>query len=165
LRCTYHVVARSELCLLHKPHQINIPSRSRFSNGLLLAILPNGKHVPATSPTQSNDQRLRSTGLPGRRAEVLRDPGSWQAPCTCLAWADSSAELGLSRGEAAKTEDDSLRVPAPASRAISSSAHRSPLQDSPETGRAWTTTASRGRQTPKSYFGHNSSLFNTKAHR
>ena len=92
VRCTYHV-ARSELCLLHKPHQINIPSRPRSSNGLILAILPNGKHAPR--PLRA---RFRST-VPSL-AGVAR---SWRAPCTRLAWADSSAELGPSKGEAAET--------------------------------------------------------------
>ena len=74
VRCTYHV-ARSELCLLHKPHQINIPSRPRSSNGLILAILPNGKHAPR--PLRA---RFRST-VPSL-AGVAR---SWRAPCTRLA--------------------------------------------------------------------------------
>ena len=92
VRCTYHV-ARSELCLLHKPHQINIPSRPRSSNGLILAILPNGKHAPR--PLRA---RFRST-VPSL-AGVAR---SWRAPCSRLAWPDSSAELGLSNSGAAKT--------------------------------------------------------------
>ena len=92
VRCTYHV-ARSELCLLHKPHLINIPSRPRSSNGLILAILPNGKHAPR--PLRA---RFRST-VPSL-AGVAR---SWRAPCSRLAWADSSAELGMSNSGAAKT--------------------------------------------------------------
>ena len=74
VQCTYHV-ARSELCLLHKPHQINIPSRPRSSNGLILAILPNGKHAPR--PLRAC---FRST-VPSL-AGVAR---SWRALCTRLA--------------------------------------------------------------------------------
>ena len=72
VRCTYHV-ARSELCLLHKPHQINIPSGPRSSNGLILAILPNGKHAPR--PLRA---RFRST-VPSLARPALRDPGGLHA--------------------------------------------------------------------------------------
>ena len=80
VRCTYHV-ARSELCLLHKPHQINIPSRPRSSNGLILAILPNGKHAPRPLRV-----RFRSTAR--ALAGVAR---SWRAPDTRPALPGSSA--------------------------------------------------------------------------
>ena len=58
-----------------------------------MAILSNGKHAPR--PLRA---RFRST-VPSL-AGVAR---SWRAPCTRLAWADSSAELGPSKGEAAET--------------------------------------------------------------
>ena len=73
VQCTYHV-ARSELCLLHKPHQINIPSRPRSSNGLILAILPNGKHAPR--PLRA---RFRST-VPSLAGVARYLAGSMHSP-------------------------------------------------------------------------------------
>ena len=68
-------------------------SRPRLSNGLILAILPNGKHAPRPLRVRFRSMVASWTGF----------ARSWRAPCTRLAWPDSSAELGLSKGEAAKT--------------------------------------------------------------
>ena len=76
VRCTYHV-ARSELCLLHKPHQINIPSRpSRSSNGLIPDFGNIAKRQTRPSPTQSTFSV--DGALPGRRCAILA--GSMHSP-------------------------------------------------------------------------------------
>ena len=91
VRCTYHV-ARSEVCLLHKPHKINIPSRPRLSNGLILAILP-GKHAPHTLRA-----RFWSTSaLPGRCCAILA--GSFHPPCL-------GRQLGRARTEQQRGGED-----------------------------------------------------------
>ena len=114
VRCTYHV-ARSELCLLHKPHQINIPSRPRSSNGLILAYCQT-----------TNTPLAHSEHVFGRRCPpwpASRDPGGLHALAS-----PSRADRRCSDRARARRRRRSLS---------------GRLREPTSTGRAWT-TARRG---------------------